>query len=100
VWELITRIETIPTWYDTWDAVETTSGEPFLRSGSTFRLIRHQRPVIAMCEVIEVTEHRRLQWTQSTRNQPTTRVTFDLISHSIDQATELRQTRAWGELGP
>lgn len=96
VWELITRIDAITTWYDTWDSVEADSADPILLRGSEFRLIRNQRhPVIATCVVIELSEHRRLQWRQSTPNRPTTTVTFDLITQPGVDATELRQTRTW-----
>ena len=100
VWELITRVDTITTWYDTWDTVETDGTEPFLRNGSTFRLIKNNRnPVIAHCEVTDLSEHRQLQWRQTTPNKPTTTVTFDLITHPGDHSTELRQTRTWSESG-
>ena len=100
VWELITRIDTIATWYDTWGTVDTDSTEPFLRTGTNFRLIGNQRdPVIADCEVTELSQGRRLQWRQTTPNKPTTMVTFELITHPADATTELRQTRTWGAPG-
>jgi hypothetical protein len=94
---LITRIDTITTWYDTWDTVESDSAEPFLRSGTTFRLIRNhpRRTVIADCEVTELSQGRRLQWRQTTPNKPATTVTLDLITHPADGTTELVQTRTW-----
>lgn len=96
VWQMITRIDGIVTWYDTWDTVETDSTEPFLRRGTAFRLIRTERdPVVADCEVTELCEGRRLQWRQTTPNRPTTTVTFDLVTHPTEGITELRQTRTW-----
>lgn len=97
VWEIITRIDTIVTWYDTWDAVETDSAEPFLRNGTSFRLIRrnHRHPVVADCEVTELSGGRRLRWRQVTPDKPIVVVTFELIADAAEKTTELRQTRSW-----
>lgn len=100
VWELITRIDAIVTWYDTWDDVETDSTDPFLREGASFRLTRrHRHPIMAECEVTELSPASRLQWIQTTAHTPTTTVTFELITRTDGEITELHQTRTWSEPG-
>jgi|GEM_PF-5023925 len=95
VWDLITRIDTVGDWYDTWDRVDPVSTEPHLRAGMSFRLIRRHTgrdDEVAQCEVTELSEHTRLQCMP---HRPTTGVTFDLVTHPTDGTTELRQTRSW-----
>jgi uncharacterized protein YndB with AHSA1/START domain len=98
LWDLITRINAIADWYDTWDRVEAGTTERHLREGTSFRLIRCQtghNDEVAHCQVTEFLEVARLQWRQSTPHQPTTSVSFDLVPHATDGTTELHQTRTW-----
>jgi hypothetical protein len=97
---LITRIDTIATWYDSWDSVETDSADSFLRLGTSFRLLRDRdHSTSAHCVVTDVAEPSRLQWTQITPDRRTTSVIFDLVSHPAEGTTEIRHTRTWCEPG-
>ncbi len=102
VWELITTLDTIPEWYDTWDTAQPDTPEPDttgsrLQVGTAFRLLRHHRgrDTAAHCVVTELTAPTRLRWRQSAPHTPTTSVTFLLIPGADGGGTELRHTRRW-----
>ncbi|HME79801.1 MAG TPA: SRPBCC domain-containing protein [Mycobacterium sp.] len=97
VWELITTLDTICEWYDTWDTVQHDTTDPRLRVGTTFRLIRHRRgrDDIAECRVTDITAPTGLQWEQSSPHTPTTAVSFRLIPGHDIGTTELEHTRTW-----
>ncbi|WP_428342857.1 SRPBCC family protein [Mycobacterium sp.] len=49
VWDLITTIDTIPEWYDTWDTAEHDTADPRLRVATSFSLLRHRRGRVSTC---------------------------------------------------
>lgn len=97
VWDLITTVDTIPEWYDTWDAVDHDTTDPRLRMGTVFRLIRHRRgrDDTARCRVTDLTAPTRLQWEQSALHKATVSVTFLLIADPATITTQLHHSRAW-----
>ena len=98
LWDLLTRIDNIADWYDTWDRADSAASEQHLREGTSFRLIRRRTgrtDEIAHCHVTELLELTRLQWMQSAPHQPTASVSFDLVPNVTSGTTDLRQTRTW-----
>ena len=97
VWELITTLESICQWYDTWDTVQYDTADPRLRVGASFQLIRHRRgrDDTTRCMVTDLTAPTRLQWEQSSPRLPTMSVTFLLIPDADTSTTELQHTRTW-----
>ena len=97
VWDLITRIDTMTDWYDTWDRVETAASDTHMRAGVSFRLFRRRASHaedVAQCFVTELCEFTRLQWEQSQPDNPTVLVTFELLPDATGDTTELRQDRS------
>ena len=96
VWELLTRVGGIPTWYDGWDAVERTSDtEDRLTVGRTFLLSGHRsgRRTRATCRVTELEPLRRIGWVEAPDDGVSELVRFDLLE--VDGGrTRLRFTRA------
>lgn len=100
VWELITTIDRITEWYDTWDAVEHAADDERLQVGTSFRLIRHRfgRDHIALCRVNSVEAPRRLCWLQHALPKPSMSVEFQLDADTEGAtATWLNHTRTWIE---
>ena len=100
VWELITSVDAICEWYDTWDTVEHDSADPRIRVGTVFRLTRHRtrgRDDTAHCRVTDLAAPTRLEWTQSAPHLPTMSVAFLLIPDADTGTTELRHTRTWSD---
>ena len=98
VWDLITVIDTIPSWYDTWDGVEHNATTPQLQVGTSFQLIRRGhggRADTAHCRVTDLSRPARLEWQQSAPNKPTVTVQFRLIPNPDSSTTELHHTRIW-----
>ena len=97
VWELITTVDTVCEWYDTWDTVENDTTDPRLRVGTSFHLTRHRRGrgETARCRVTDLTVPTRLCWEQSAPHTPTMSVAFLLIPGTDTGTTELRHTRTW-----
>ncbi|MGB8405980.1 MAG: SRPBCC domain-containing protein [Mycobacterium sp.] len=97
VWELITTVDAVCLWYDTWDTVQNDTTDPRLRVGSSFHLTRRRRgrAVTARCQVTDLTAPSRLCWEQSAPHTPTTTVEFLLIPGTETGTTELRHTRTW-----
>jgi uncharacterized protein YndB with AHSA1/START domain len=98
VWELITTVNTIPQWYDTWDSVDHETADLRLRVGTTFRLISHRngRDHTARCRVTDTQAPTRLQWEQLALHVPTILVTFLVIAdETVTGATQLHHTRSW-----
>lgn len=101
IWELITTVDTICEWYDTWDTVQNDTTDPRLRVGSSFHLTRHRRgrgrdrDETARCRVTDLTAPSRLCWEQSGPLTPTMTVAFLLIPGTDTGTTELRHTRTW-----
>ena len=94
VWDLITTIATIPTWYDTWDTVEHDTADSRLRVNTLFRL-RRRGDETARCGVTDLSAPTQLQWEQTSLDAPTLSVTFLLIPGATTGTTELRHTRTW-----
>ncbi|CAM5686915.1 SRPBCC family protein [Mycolicibacterium aubagnense] len=100
VWDLITTVDTICTWYDTWDTVHNDTTDPRLRVGSSFHLTRRRgrrRDETAHCKVTDLTAPMRLCWEQSAPHKPTMTVAFLLIpcTGTDTDTTELQHTRTW-----
>ena len=98
VWDLITTVNTIPEWYDTWDFVDHDTADLRLRVGTTFRLIGHRngRHHTARCRVTDAQAPTRLQWEQSALHVPNVLVTFVVIADdTATGTTQLHQTRSW-----
>jgi uncharacterized protein YndB with AHSA1/START domain len=98
VWELITTIDLITEWYDTWDAVEHTADDERLEVGTSFRLIRHRvgRDDTALCRVTSVEAPRRLCWLQHAPREPSMSVEFQLVADAEGATgTWLNHTRTW-----
>ena len=97
VWNLITTVDAVCEWYDTWDTVATDTTDPRLRFGSSFHLTRHRggRDETARCQVTDLTAPSRLCWEQSAPHTPTMTVTFLLCAGTDTGSTELRHTRTW-----
>lgn len=97
VWQLITTVDTICTWYDTWDTVQNDTTDSRLRMGSTFHLTRRgrRRDETAHCKVTDLTAPTRLCWEQSAPHNPTMTVAFLLIPGTDTGTTELQHTRTW-----
>jgi uncharacterized protein YndB with AHSA1/START domain len=97
VWELITTVDTVCEWYDTWDTVENDLTDPRMRVGTSFHLTRHRRgrDEIVRCRVTDLTVPTRLCWEQSAPHTPTMSVAFLLIPGTDTGTTELRHTRIW-----
>lgn len=95
-WELITRIDGIPDWYDSWDRAISQSADTHVRQGTSFQLIRHgpNGDSLAHCLVTDLSPGRYLEWVQTTPCKPTTTVTFQLVPLPNGNGTELHQTRA------
>ncbi len=96
VWELLTRLEGIPTWYDGWDAVErtSTSGER-LTVGLPFQLLgrRSGRRTRATCRVTELDPLRRICWVEAPDDGAPEMVRFDLLEIDVGR-TRVQFTRA------
>ena len=100
VWELITTIDRIAEWYDTWDAVEHAADDERLQVGTSFRLIRHRIGLdhIALCRVTSVEAPRRLCWRQQAPRPASMSVEFQLDADTEGAtATWLNHTRTWIE---
>lgn len=97
VWDLITTVDTVCEWYDTWDSVVNDTTDPRMRVGTSFRLTRHRRgrDETARCRVTELAAPTRSCWEQSAPHTPTVSVTFLLIPGTDTGTTELRHTRTW-----
>ena len=98
VWDLITTVNTIPEWYDTWDSVDHETADLRLQVGTTFRLISHRnsRDHTARCRVTDARAPTRLQWEQSALHAPTMLVTFLVIADdTATGTTQLHHTRSW-----
>ena len=57
---MITTVDTVCEWYDTWDTVENDTTDPRLRVGSSFHLTRYRRGrgETARCRVTDLTGRR------------------------------------------
>lgn len=98
VWELLTTVDAICAWYDSWDTARNDTTDPRLRVGSSFHLTRHRgrrRAETARCQVTDLTAPSRLRWEQSTPHKPTVSVEFLLVPGPDTGTTELRHTRTW-----
>jgi uncharacterized protein YndB with AHSA1/START domain len=98
VWELITTVNTIPEWYDTWDSVDHERTDLRLRVGTTFHLIGHRngRDHTARCRVTDAQAPTRLQWEQSALHVPTILVTFLVVADdTVTGTTQLHHNRSW-----
>ena len=95
VWDLLTRVEGIPVWYDGWDAVEATTTEERLTVGLTFQVLGHRsgRRTRATCRVTELEPLRRISWVESPDDGASEMVRFDLLEVGVDR-TRVQFTRA------
>jgi uncharacterized protein YndB with AHSA1/START domain len=100
VWELITTVDTVCQWYDTWDTVHNDTADPRLRVGSSFHLTRYRRgrDETARCRVTDLSAPTRLCWEQSAPHTPTMSVAFLLVPGTDPGTTELRHTRTFATL--
>lgn len=96
VWELITTVDTVCNWYDSWDTVQNDTTYPRLRVGTSFHLTRNRRgrDETAHCRVTDLTVPTLLCWEQSAPHAPTMSVAFLLIPGTEPSTTELRHTRS------
>ena len=98
VWDLITAIDTIPSWYDAWDGVDHDATTPQLQFGTSFQLIRRGRGGrgdTAHCRVTHLARPASLEWQQSAPDTPTVTVQFRLIPAPDGSTTELHHSRMW-----
>lgn len=97
IWELITTVDAVCEWYDTWDTVHNDSTDPRLRVGSSFRLTRRRRgrDETARCQVTDLAAPTLLCWTQASPDAPTMSVAFVLKPGADTGTTELEHTRTW-----
>ena len=96
VWDLLTRVEGIPTWYDGWDTVHASTPQEQLEVGLTFQLVKKGplgRRKQSMCQVTELIPGSRISWVESAIGRDPVMVRFDLINAGVNRTT-VRFTKA------
>jgi len=96
VWNLLTRVTTIPTWYDGWDSVQVPpAAADELEVGLTFVLEarRFGRRSEATCRVTELVQGHSISWVESVDRGRLVLVRFDLLDEGAN-LTRVQLTRA------
>ena len=96
IWDLLTDIARIPSWYDDWDVAQRDDAAMRLHSGATFGLIRHRLGAeqATVCNVITFVRPTLLTWIERTADQAPVKVEFHLALSNAG-GTTLTMRKRW-----